>query len=325
MHPVINLFSLSLLVLIVCPLIGVSGVPYRALISAQHGQDALILWQLRVPRVLLAYLVGAGLSLSGVVFQAMLRNLLASPFTLGVSGGAAFGISLYAHLGFAGGVISLLGRIGFGFLGALLSILLVFLAACGSRNRSAATLLLAGVVLSFFFSSMVLLIQYLSDPAQVFLISRWLMGSVDTVGYNEVLIMSVFLGLGSAVVLFFRRELNLLSVGDDFAASRGVSVWHARAVLYGVVSLVVGVTVSLCGVVGFVGIVVPYLCRFMVGENHEVLIPSSFLFGGVFLTLCDSLSRIVLSPVELPVGVITALLGAPFFLWLLLREGRRPS
>ena len=314
----------ALLILLFAPFIG--SMPLNPLVAifgieAGGGSDVQIFWQLRVPRVLLAFLIGAALAVSGGVYQALFRNFLATPFTLGVSSGASLGAAIYFHFGVALGLGGLSGRIAFGFAGALLSIFLVWKLGSLARVGGEAGLLLAGIVISFFFSSLVVFLQYLSDFNEVFRIQRWLMGRLETVGYGEVLLILPITIVGFIISFWQASELNLMTAGEEFASSRGVNVVKTRLILFLAASLMVGAAVTLCGIIGFVGIIVPYIVRLWTGPDHRSFIPVSFLLGGAFLVACDTMARTLMAPTELPVGILTALLGGPFFLWLLCRRG----
>lgn len=306
------------LVLLCAPLIGMKALsPGDVLGPGADAGEARIFWSIRVPRVLLAFLAGAALSLGGMAFQALFRNPLATPFTLGVSGGAALGATLYIRLGLGFAVLGVAGVSLFAFGGAVASILLVYGLARLRRGATGATMLLAGVAVSFSFSSLILFLHYTSDMAGSFNILRWLMGRLDVVGYRQLLSALPLAVAGIAVVLLRCRELDLLTVGEDVALSRGVDVRRDRRLLFFGVSLAVGATVAVCGPIGFVGLMAPHICRLLVGPDHRFLAPASLLFGGAFLAACDTLARTVIAPAEIPVGVVTALLGGPFFLWLL--------
>lgn len=285
--------------------------------------DAVIFWQIRVPRVLLSFLAGVGLSLGGVVFQSMFRNPLATPFTLGVAGGASFGVALWVHLGISFSLLGVSGVSLAALLGAMLSIALLYGIARASGNLSPMTMLLGGVAISFFFSSLIMLLQYLMDAGNSFRVIHWLMGDMGRADADSVLQVLPFVASGGLISMYLRRELNLLSISDDLAASRGVNVERVRMVLFLAVSLMVAGIITVCGPIGFVGIMAPHICRLIVGANHRILVPASALFGGVFLTLCDTLARSITDSAEIPVGVVTALLGGPFFLWLLFRKADR--
>lgn len=282
--------------------------------------DAIIFWQIRVPRVLLAMLAGAGLSLGGVVFQALFRNPLATPFTLGVASGASLGVTIAMVTGIHFSLLGLSGTSFAALSGAILSIALVYFIARNSGIISPSTMLLSGVAISFFFSSLILLLQYLSDAGSSFRVLHWLMGDLSRASVDNVLQLAPFVTSGIVIVSVFHRELNLLSITDDIAASRGVNVHRTQKLLFLAVSLMVAGIITFCGPIGFVGIMAPHMCRLVIGENHRFLIPASILFGASFLTLCDTLARNFAAAAEVPVGIITAILGGPFFLWLLFRK-----
>lgn len=315
------LVLMVLLTLLGAPWIGSHAIGLDVLTKLTSSDlDAVIFWQIRVPRVLLAFLAGVGLSLGGVVFQAMFRNPLATPFTLGVAGGASFGVALWLHLGISFTLLGVSGVSLAALLGAMLSIGMLYGIARASGNVAPMTLLLGGVAISFFFSSLIMLLQYLMDASNSFRVIHWLMGDIGRADTHSVLQLVPFILSGAVISMVLRRELNLLSISDDLAASRGVHVERVRMVLFFAVSLMVAGVITVCGPIGFVGIMAPHICRLVVGANHRILVPCSALFGGVFLTLCDTLARNITDSAEIPVGVITALLGGPFFLWLLFRK-----
>lgn len=311
-----GLLLFSLLVIVITPWLDL-GTIESAAVREQ------ILHDIRIPRVLFAFIAGCGLALSGLVFQAMFHNPLATPFTLGVASGASLGAALSVYLGLNISFFGFGGHTLSAFIGALFAISFVYSISRLREGFSTETLLLTGVAVSFFFSSLILFVQYLSNVSDAFQIIRWLMGSLTVVGYDEVLQLLPFVSLNALVILALGRELNLMMAGDEIALSRGVSVKAVRYVLFFVTSLCVGAIVALCGPIGFVGMMVPHMCRLMLGADHRWLIPASLLFGGSFLIICDAIARWIIAPAELPVGVITTLLGGPFFLWLLIRSKRR--
>lgn len=311
---------ITLLVILSSPLIGMTFISFGDILEPSTTSTAYyVFWEIRVPRVLFAFLAGAGLAMSGMAFQALFRNPLATPFTLGVSSGAAFGAAIAINIGMNISIFTITGTSIFAFLGALLSIIIVYLLSRIGPTFTTATMLLAGVAINFFFSSFILFLQYISDFTHSFRIIRWLMGELGIIGYDAVFSITPFIIGGCAVLYFLKNELNLLTVGEDIAISRGVKIDTVKKVIFLVTSLMVGGIVSICGPIGFVGIMVPHICRLLIGAHHDYLIPAVFLFGGCFLVLCDTLARTIISPAEIPVGVITALLGGPFFLWLLIR------
>lgn len=312
---------LAALTLVLAPFVGGTALPWEVVTGGGTAAEEMIFWKLRVPQVLVAFIAGAGLALSGMTFQALFRNPLATPFTLGVASGAALGAAIYVYSGIDLGIPGLSGISVFAFVGALGAISLVYGLTATRRGLSTAGVLLAGVAVSFFCSSLLMFIQYISKMGHSVRILHWLMGGLNVFGAEQIFQVLPFVVVGSAVILFLGRELNLLLVGEDIAASRGVAVKQVKLALFAVTSLTVAGVVAVCGPIGFVGMMVPHIVRLLVGADHRVLGPACLLFGGTFLVLCDRLGRVVVAPADVPVGVITALLGGPFFLWLLLRRG----
>jgi iron complex transport system permease protein len=315
------LLAAGLLTLLMAPFVGMESISWDQVFGADKSlADYRIFWQVRVPRVLLAYLAGTGLALAGMTFQSLFRNPLATPFTLGIASGASLGAAIAIRVGFTVLILGVSGVSIAAFAGAMFSVFLVFGLTRLRRGFSSGTLLLAGVAVGFFFSSVILFVQYMSSFSESYRIIRWLMGGLDVVGMDAPLSLLPFLLVGTGVVLFLTGELNLLATGEDLAASRGVDVKFTRQLLFLATSLLVGGVVALCGPIGFVGMMCPHICRLMVGPNHRVLALATALFGGLFLLVCDTFARTIIAPAEIPVGVITALLGGPFFIWLLLRS-----
>lgn len=311
------LVLLAAAVLALAPLVGAGGLGPAGLWEGEPVARR-IFWSLRVPRVLLGLLAGMALAAGGMAFQALLRNPLATPFTLGVSGGAALGATLAIRLGWVFALFGVPAVTLLAFLGALLAAAVVLGVGARVRDGSVATLLLAGVAVSFTCSSLILLIHYSSDMAGSFNIVRWLMGHLDVVGGAVPARLAPVVLVGVLLVVSQHRELDLLSLGDELAAGRGVAVRRARWLLLVVVSLMTAAVVAACGPIGFVGMMVPHIGRLLVGPSHRWLAPVSLLLGGTLLVACDAVARVAAAPAELPVGVVTALLGGPFFLWLLL-------
>ncbi|MCX4188196.1 FecCD family ABC transporter permease [Methylophaga sp. OBS4] len=312
--PILIVISiLSLLIMLLSPWIGLGDIG-----TAEIRQQ--ILTDIRLPRVLFAFVAGCGLALCGMVFQAMFHNPLATPFTLGVASGASLGAALSVFFGFSFSVLGLDSITLCAFIGALTAISFVYGVSQFRYGFSGETLLLTGVATSFFFSSLILFTQYLSNINDSFRIIRWLMGGLTITGYQQLLQLLPVVAVSSAVIIWLSRELNLLMAGDEIAISRGVSVKRVRYLLFFTTSLCVGAIVSLCGPIGFIGMMVPHICRLLIGTDHRWLVPATLMFGGGFLILCDTVARLVIAPAELPVGVITTLLGGPFFLWLLIKS-----
>ncbi len=319
------LFAFAVAAVAIAPFQGIFDVPLSALWSGTGDKTKVdILWDLRIPRVCIAFLAGAGLAISGMAFQAMFRNPLATPFTLGVASGASLGAAVCIHLGWTFSLLRFSSVSLFAFAGAMVSISLVYGLTRTRQGFSTATMLLAGVAISFFFSSLILCLQYLSDPTRTFRILRWVMGGLQwPVGFDEVFGVFPFVVTGCLIVLYLTHDLNLLATGEELAASRGVEVNRAKMVLFFAASLMVGAVVAICGPIGFVGLMAPHICRLLIGPDHRWLTPAVLLFGGAFLVVCDTFARTVMfytvgAPTELPVGIVTSLLGGPFFLWLLL-------
>jgi iron complex transport system permease protein len=281
-----------------------------------------VFWQLRLPRVLLGGIVGASLSIVGAALQALFRNALAEPFTLGVSGGASLGASLAISLGLGATLAGLPAVFLFAFLGAGMTMAAVYYLASSKGVVIPGALLLSGVVLNFCASAGVLLLQFLTDYTRALQILRWMIGSLDTVGYGMVWRMLVLLLPAWLVMFAHARDLNLLAVGDESAAALGVDVRRVERHVYIASSLIVGVTAAASGSIGFVGLIVPHTARLLFGQDLRLILPASFLLGASFLMIADAIGRSVFSPSELPVGILTALLGGPFFLLLMRRERR---
>lgn len=323
-HSILTVFlPMAVLTLLLAPWMGGGNIDLSVLTRpGAQDLDALIFWQIRLPRVLLAMLAGMGLSLGGVVFQAIFRNPLATPFTLGVAGGASLGVTLSLFLGISFSFLGISGISLAALVGAIGSITLVYGISRATGNTSPYSMLLGGVAISFFFSSLILLFQYLGDISNTFRIIHWLMGDLSRASYDTVLQALPFVISGIVIVASLHRELNLLTIQDDLAASYGLQVERMRMILFFAVSLMVAGIITVCGPIGFVGIMAPHICRLLIGTNHRHLIPASILFGGTFLTICDTIARSLTESEEVPVGIITALLGGPFFLWLLFRKTR---
>ncbi len=316
---------LFLVVLAVSPMIGATRISLVKALSDQipfsQNVDANILFVARLPRILLAAVTGAALAVAGSVFQAILRNDLAAPITLGVSSGAAFGAVLAISLGLSFSAPGFSTIPLASFLGAVGAVTLVFsLVRTRHGELPTSVILLAGVTANFFFAALVMLIHYLSDITQSFRIVRWLMGGLDITDYGTVLSICPLVVVGIGILIVLARDLNLLSTGAHSALSRGVDVPKIQKTGLICASLITGAVVAQSGPIGFVGLVVPHIVRLMIGPDQRLLIPASTLFGASFLIICDTLARTVIAPTEIPVGVITAMIGAPFFVWLLRRQ-----
>ncbi len=307
-------------VLALTPLIGPVAIDYgRAF--AGLSPDREILFQARLPRVLLALLAGGALTLAGVLFQALVRDALADPYTLGISSGASLGAVIAITLG-----LRQLGRYpavgAAAFLGAAATMALVAAIASRGRRISSFTLLLAGVTINSMSMAVILFLHNLADVGQSFAIMRWLMGGIEVVEYSTILWLAAIVFPVAVYLFLFARRWNLLAVGEEWAEARGVPL---RRLLLGgflAASVLTGAVTAITGPIGFVGLIIPHALRLRIGADHRLLIPAAFLVGAAFLGICDTVARTVLAPTEIPVAVITALLGGPFFIWLL-RSRRR--
>jgi iron complex transport system permease protein len=313
------------LAILLAPLLGSTRIDLRRVfdpsIPFERNPDAQIFFIARLPRTLAGAVVGATLASAGVVFQGLLRNPLATPFTLGVSAGAALGAMLaITAIPSVPWLAAPLAPVA-SFAGSLVAVGIVYLlASARHRGLSTEVLLLAGVTMNAFFSALILFVQYFADFAETFRILRWLMGDLDVSSYEPLLTSLPLVVSAFGAFAWLSRPLNLLSLGSDAAESRGLEVVRAQRVAFVSASLATGAAVSVGGPVGFIGIIVPHLVRLMVGADHRIVLPSSALFGAAFLIGCDVVARTIMAPLELPVGVITALIGGPFFLWLLVRK-----
>jgi iron complex transport system permease protein len=314
--------ALALGACLLAPLVGSTRIDLLAVfdrsIPYADNIDAQIFFVARLPRVLAAALVGSALALSGVVFQALLRNPLASPDTLGVSAGASLGAMMAITFDFDFSMMGISAVPLASFAGSFGALAIVYgLAAARRRGTSAIVLLLGGVTVHALLSAIIAFVQYLADFTQTFRNVRWLMGSLDVASYAPLGAAIFPLALAWAGFATLPRVLDLLSVGAESAAARGVNVERTERVALVSASLATGAAVSLAGPVSFVGIIVPHLVRLVVGPDHRLVLPASALFGGAFLIGCDLVARTIIAPLELPVGIITAIIGGPVFLWLL--------
>lgn len=297
----------------------VDALPGVAVRSGLSSQQESILWQIRLPRVVLGALVGAVLALAGAAYQGVFRNPLADPYLLGVSSGAGLGATIAIV---SGGVVAGLGLPVIAFLGGLLGVAATYAlgSSVGGSARSSVVIVLAGVAVAAFLNAIQTFVQQRYDETLRSVYS-WLLGRLSTQGWGEVVTVLPYVVLASVVILLHRRVLDVMAVGDTEARSLGVDAARTRLVLVLAATLGTAAVVSVSGLIGFVGIVVPHAVRLVLGASHRLLLPVSMLLGAAFLVLADVLARTVMSPAELPIGVVTALVGAPFFV-LVLRRAR---
>jgi len=289
-------------------------------------RDVAIVTQLRLPRVVLGLLVGAMLALAGGCYQGVFRNPLADPYLLGVAAGAGLGataaVALGVGTGIAGGATSSALVPPFAFAGAAVAVVLAYgLGAAGSRVRTPVTLILAGVAVTAFLTAIqtYILQQNVDTIREVY---SWILGRLSTNGWQEVTLLLPYAVVTAVIVLVHRRELDVFSVGDDEASSLGLHPQRSRYLLVGAASLGTAAAVAVSGLIGFVGIIVPHTVRLLAGTSYRAILPLSMLFGAAFLALADLAARTVATPSEIPIGVITAFVGAPFFV-LVLRTAKR--
>lgn len=285
--------------------------------------ESRIVTEIRLPRVSLGFLAGAALATAGMAFQALFRNALATPYTLGVSAGASLGAAVYVHAGITASLAGIPGHAFAALAGAVLSIAVVYAIGRATAGFHSSTLLLGGVAVSFLFTSVILALQYVGDVTTSFRIGRWLLGGLEVIGFVPVLHVLPFAVIGIAILFGISRELDLLVIGEDAAATRGVPVTAVKQLVFAAASLMVGGVVATCGPIGFVGLVVPHVGRIVLGPRHRTLALFSVLAGGAFLVACDTVARTVAAPIEIPVGIVTALVGGPFFLALLVQGHAR--
>ncbi|MGC9003757.1 MAG: FecCD family ABC transporter permease [bacterium] len=307
-------FLLSCLFFFISLLVGPTGFP--------SSQRALIIWQIRLPRAVLAFLTGSSLGIAGASLQGLLMNPLADPYILGMSGGAALGAVLaflFKLEDFAYGM----GVPIFACAGAFFSLLLVLAIAKRNGQLPVERVILAGVIVGAFLWSLVTFLLTFSGE-DAYRILLWLMGSLSNVEWRSVKLAIFPILLGSLALLFFWRELDVFSLGEEVAGYLGVETGKAKVLIIIFSSLAVAGAVSVCGIIGFVGLISPHIARRLVGYNHRLLLPASFFIGASILLLADTLAKGIIAPAELPVGALTALLGAPFFAYLLYKkEGQR--
>lgn len=302
-----------------------AGAVVRELLGLNSGlseQQQAIVWDIRLPRVILGLVVGATLAMAGASYQGAFRNPLADPYLLGAAAGAGLGVTIVL-VGAANGAPTPFSTPLAAFVGALVAVALTYaLGAAGDRRREGTTaLILAGVAVTSFFTALQTFVQQRHQDTirQVF---SWILGRLSTAGWQEVMIVLPYFAVTAVVLVCYRRVLDVLAVGDDEATSLGLNARRSRLVLVIAASLGTAAAVSVSGLIGFVGIIVPHTVRLLAGTSYRVVLPLSILFGGGFLVLADLLARSVSSPAEIPIGVVTAFFGAPFFV-VVLRMSRR--
>lgn len=278
-----------------------------------------IILNIRIPRVLLGVVVGAALSSVGAAFQGIFKNPMADPYVIGISSGAALGATIMIILGKS---VSFLGftSISVGaFLGALTSTFVVYSIAKVKNKISVTTLLLSGIAVGQFLTAIMsfLMVIYSKDITKIIF---WTMGSFSAKGWEQLIPIAIPIVISIIILNFFARDLNIMSMGEESARNMGIEVEKVKIIILFVCALITAIAVSVSGIIGFVGLIIPHIVRMIVGSDHRILIPSSALIGGIFMIFADTLARTIISPTEIPVGIITALFGGPFFIYLLRKK-----
>ncbi len=284
------------------------------------GESSIIL-DLRLPRILSGALVGSALAMAGAVLQALLRNPLADPFVLGISSGAAVGAVLAILFGLGSTFLGTYAVPGFAFGGALFTLFLVYFIARVEGRARTNTMLLAGVIVSSFFSAVIMFLISATSDEQIYNVTFWLMGNLEYMATQPLGVIFLYLLAGGGILLALARDFNLLSLGEETASELGVDVERVKKMAFIFASLITGAVVSVSGLIGFVGLIVPHVVRMIWGPDHRFLLPASALVGAMLMVVADTLARTVMAPTEIPVGVVTAMGGAPFFVYLLRKKG----
>lgn len=279
-------------------------------------EESIIL-QIRLPRILLGVLVGSALAVAGAAMQGLFKNPMADPYVIGISSGAAFGATIAIVLGVQG----IFSVPLMAFMGAIFSAFLVYNIARVNGQMQMETVLLSGIAVAIFFSALTSFFMYVAGE-NLHQIVFWLMGGLWARGWDHVGVSFVPIFIGILGIYVFARDLNVMQLGEESALHLGIEIEQVKKILLALSSLVAGIAVSVSGIIGFVGLIIPHMVRIMVGPDHRILIPASALVGAIFLILADSVARTIISPAELPVGIITAFFGAPFFIYLLRRKKR---
>ena len=321
----------SLAVCVLCLQFGATKIDMRTVMMVLSGwsgigtpdttgtdTSAVIMLHIRLPRILTGFLVGGSLAVVGVTLQALLRNPLADPYVLGVSSGAALGVSLAMLFGIGTTLAFLPGLPLFGFAGGLLSLVVMYRLARSRGRLPIQSVLLAGVILNAMLTALIMFITSIMDPSRSAGLLAWLMGSLTVSNYGILSVFALYVVAGASLLLQKAQTMNILTFGEETARSLGIDTERVKKRLFFLAALLTGAVVSVSGMIGFVGMIVPHAIRMLIGSDHRVLLPASILTGGMFLVAADTVARTILAPTEIPVGIVTALTGGPMFLYLLL-------
>lgn len=285
-------------------------------------RDDRTIWDIRVPRVLAAVIVGFGLAVSGVAMQSITKNPLADPYTTGMSSGAHFGVALSMALGiYASTGMGRYGSVFNAFVFGMVPALIV-IALSNRRNSSPATVILVGVAISYFFSSLSTLVVMRADPADIKDIYNWQLGTLESMDWDSIPMMALVVAVGSVILMLLSSKLNVLSLASGNAKTMGVDADTYRTLILVVIAFITSIIVGFCGIIGFLGLVAPHIMRLLIGGDNRFLLPAAGLFGSMFLLVADTIGRSVISPDVIPVGVVMSFIGSPIFLYLVLRMKR---
>lgn len=317
-----GIWTLLLTVLVLSPFIGAVSLHVEDIFDSNH-LSSTIFFDLRLPRVLFAFSAGVILSLSGLLFQTLFRNALMTPYTLGISSGAVLGAGIAIKLGL-GSLIFGIGAISlFGFGGAMLTVLLLIYLSRFLRSSQQESLLLLGIALSLFYTSALMIIFYLGDTMQNDMLIRFTMGSLSVIGWQSPVVLGIISFLLLISIYMYRFELQLLGISDEGARLKGVNTKKTTLLLLIISSFGIGTLVSISGPIGFVGLIVPHIVTKLYPSTINRRIIKTALLGGFFLVLCDTITRILQTQSELPIGIVTALIGGPFFIYLIITKGKK--
>lgn len=311
--------SLFILLLLLCIAVifavvkGAVNIPVSSLLVKENQ----VIFNMRLLRILAAILAGSGLAVSGIALQAILRNPLAEPYLLGTSSGAGLAAVIAVIIGISRIYMPLAA-----FLGAVVSIILVYNLAREGNKIADKSLILSGVIISVAFSSLIVFLVSLFGNEAMHEMNWWLWGSLQVYDYKLVFLVAIPVVLGIGAIYLFAQDLNAISIGEEEAVHLGIDAQNIKKILILITALITASLICICGIIGFVGLIVPHIMRLVIGPNHKVLIPMTCLAASVFMIACDLLSRTLFSPVEIPIGVITAIVGAPVFI-ILLKRGKR--
>lgn len=324
MNTNIKIFLITLLSILITTaslFIGIHNINIYNIFNSETI-DKYIFFNTRMPRVISGFFAGGILAVSGLVFQSIFKNPIATPFTLGVAGGASLGAAIYILFAQSVSIISVFGQTTAAMAGALVTIFIVYSFAFIKGRLNNITLLLAGVAVNFFTSSLIMFIQYFADIEKSYNITKYITGSLANVSLNNILLLIPVSFTAFLIIYSFHKELDIISMGEYIAESRGVNISHSITILYFSVSFSIAAVISATGPIGFVGMIIPHIMRMYISFKNKILIPVSFIFGGAFLVFCDTIARIIITPAELPVSIITSLIGAPFFIFLILKTNK---